>query len=245
MCAPEAANPAGTAAGAADVAPATGPAATGEAVPDTGGGLTGGTAPAALELAAILRVNDADGSTPAPGRFGTPDPGPPDNPDGVVAPGNPPAPDDNPDNGLPPPKPPADNPPPPGTPPPLNGDGSGVRCAGVAGIPVAIGPPGNSPRSCGSPCGEPPTAAGPSVTSEMSPRTCGSPCPLLEPPGASSPAFCKPVCPELPDFSPRCCGSLLSARVVRSFSVGARSLIPAASRPTSFRLERGHRPRRR
>ncbi len=114
VCAPEAANPAGTAAGAADVAPATEPAATGEAVPgNAGGGLTGETAPAAPELAAILRVNDADGSTPGPGRLGTPDPGTPDKPDGVVAPGNPPTPDDNPDNGLPPPKPPrppADNP---------------------------------------------------------------------------------------------------------------------------------------
>ena len=230
MCAPADARPAGNAGGAADTAPAAGAGAALAGPGNAGAGDIGDTTRAAASPAAAARLN-ADESTTAPGVAE-----PPDNPEGdVVAPDRLPSPDVNPDNEVPPPKP-LDSPPPPlGAPPPtppLNGDGKGARGAGVAGTAVAIGSPCNSPRSCGSPRGEPPTA-GSSGTSEMSPRTCGSPWPLLEPPGAS-PALCKVVCPELPDFSPRCCGSLLSVCVVGLLSVGARPMIPAASRPTSF-----------
>jgi hypothetical protein len=146
VCAPEAAKPAGTAAGGADVAPAIGLAA-GEAVPGIdGGGLAGGTALATPELAAILRENDAEGSTvPAPGILGAPD-----NPDGDVAACKLPAPDDNVDNGLPPPKLPK---PPPGSPlpapgaPPLNGDGDGdAEVRGIGAGDIWIGESIASPR---------------------------------------------------------------------------------------------------
>ncbi|MCU1699396.1 MAG: hypothetical protein JWR34_5459 [Mycobacterium sp.] len=229
LCAPADARPAGNAGGATDAVPAAGGGAALAGPGNAAAGDIGETTGEVVPPTAAARLN-ADESTTAPGVAELPD-----NPEGdLVAPGRLPSPDVNPDNGVPPPKlldspPPPLGAPPPPIPPPLNGDGMG---AGVAGTPGAIGPPGNSPRSCGSPRCEPPTS-GSSAASEMSLRTCGSPCPLPEPPGAS-PALCKPVCPELPNLSPRCCGSLLSACVVGSLAAGARPMIPAASRPTSF-----------